>query len=139
MKYYYNRYTVSSYGYYTETGDWVSYGDEAYASGVQTASNYSFSSSSGYSITGSILMEGNTTYGGDDTSLEKYVYFGLDGTSVKVHLYVKKCTRSTRYRQGSLVTPNMIAEDGTYPVNGIYGGYWYVRQGLAPSFFFMNF
>ena len=36
------------------------------------------------------------------------------------------------YNRGSLVSTNMVAENGTYPVDGRHSdGYWYIRKGLA--------
>lgn len=140
-KYYYNKYTADPYTYYYESGDWVYSGEVTYPLGTQKASNYSFSVLSGYYVTGLILMEGHTTYFGNPTAVWQCIYVGKTDTDVYVNLYGRECNTVTGYQQGSLVELNIIAEDGTYPVDGYYAtdGYWYVRQGLAPSFFFMNF
>jgi hypothetical protein len=142
-KYYYNKYTVnsSSYSYYYESGGWVSAGTASTDINSTAPSGYYFSSSDGYHTSGSTLISSGLAYVGGGTIVDRYIPYDSDSTYIYVSIDRMTCTLATgyNYSQGSLVASNIIAEDGTYPANGQSGGYWYVRQGLAPSFFFMNF
>ncbi|MBU3145856.1 hypothetical protein [Clostridium sp. CF012] len=141
-KYYYDKYTVAKAGGYymgtkvyqsamsSDTSCWSDYICNINTGAVvpNTASTWftvtRTSNSVGYSGTGDSSLHYITRYEGS----------GAGGTTVKLYTYTS--TGSPQYDvRGSLLQSNIIAEDGTYPVDGQSGGYWYVRKGLAfPSF-----
>lgn len=144
-KYYYNKYTATIQNVvYSDPTSFIPVGSiSATLNQYPGASFYSFDSTNGFVGTGSknfpsSVGEWMFSGGGYDEYLweaESYT-----APNYAITLYRATCTQTTTYSQGSLAASNVIAEDGTYPVDGQYGdGYWYVRQGLAPLFFFMNF
>lgn len=55
-------------------------------------------------------------------------YFNCDYLIITYQLQAKNNGKT----KGTLVQSNIIADNGTYPANGIHSdGYWYVRKGIA--------
>lgn len=139
-KYYYSKYNVAKYNYYTEPG-W-SYGGNQNG-GVNFAStykSYSFDSSTGnFAGTGgqwgnNFPYVGATGYAPNGKSINK---FTITGDSYFDTYFKSSVPQSTDVR-GSLIQSGIIAVDGTYPNDGKHtDGYWYVRgsrvnQSITP-------
>lgn len=139
--YYYNKYNVDSsidYRYQT-VGGWDYRGASSFALGTTMSNVFYLDRNSGYYTGGEVPLT-SVGYIGSGTTIERH-----DVTEISSRIYCQfyrltcEWTAYTVYSQGSLVESNIGAADGTYPFDGQSGGYWYVRQGLVPSFFFMNF
>lgn len=76
---------------------------------------------------------GQVAYSSMGQSSDRYTANSFDGTNYGCTRDHATSTATITYSQGSLVTSNIVAENGTYPDNGYYvtDGYWYVKQGPA--------
>jgi|GEM_PF-4925202 len=148
-KYYYDRYTVNSSTYYTQgpfnfvrndsftgvsgSGGCTSYGFNS-STGIYTANNPGSYYFDQYSTL--YMVAGGSSSG---TYVDKYVR-----TTVKISdgnnstpdvwncaIYRSDRQQQTSYSRGSYID-TVVAENGTYPDNGISGGYWYVKVTPAP-------
>jgi len=55
----------------------------------------------------------------------------LDGDYYDCTTYgVEECDKTATDSKGAYIT-SVVAEDGTYPANGIQDGYWWVKGALA--------
>lgn len=138
--YYYNKYNaVGTSGYSTPTGfSYYSTPSPANPGSSWGTTGYTFNSTNGF-ITNGIpsgsVYVGQITYSvSEATIVYKDIIDSFNGSVYAFTRYISTCSAETVYSQGTLVTDNIIAADGTYPVNGYYAsdGYWYVRQGLVP-------
>ena len=130
-KYYYEKYKLK----YT-AGD-SAYSGDIYDMGLIVYPSYSFSESTGYSVAG----VGETLFSRDvDTTS-----FRVSGNTLLAYVrknegtqaYASRFTADATIAKGSFIEI-VIAEDGTYPINGKLGNYWYVRKGLAFPEFIMK-
>ncbi|WDV46741.1 hypothetical protein PV797_03365 [Clostridiaceae bacterium M8S5] len=160
-KYYYNKYQIN-YSYsnfrnpdssfsYVRTSNWksLSSGSTIYYSGT---SNYVFNYSSNYPgfwqsgdnlvLTYDSIYNGNTRIRYMDESQHSCMvrykiideYKSGDLVYWREEISKKRCQYDTFSYRGTLIT-TIIAEDGTYPSNGISNGYWYVKGALVfPEF-----
>ncbi|AEO93682.1 gp424 [Bacillus phage G] len=144
VKYYYDKYASISTTKYVEPA-WINMN----ATGSTVAftlkpKSYSFNSTTGkFSLSTDTwgqaeetIQVGQTCYG--YASGELYEYTAIQSASsgsVPISLYKKReidTTTQTTYSKGALLQSNIVAEDGTYPVNGRHtDGYWYVRGSIA--------
>lgn len=133
MLYYYDKYNSVEETVY---GSPSSFAYESTATGVAgtRATSWGHSTSTGYyesgtqetiSISNPVLFRRIS-----DVKLREYVYIN----SSQVDLYSSTCSSSTNDTQGSLLTNNIVAEDGTYPNNGKHtDGFWYVRREVVSN------
>lgn len=123
-KYYYEKYQLKYIAGVLE------YNGDTYDMSFIVYPSYSFSEFSGYYVVGA----GETLFSRDiDTTS-----FRVSGNTL--YAYVRKREGTTAYAsrftadatiaKGSFIE-TVIAEDGTYPADGIQDGYWYVKKGLA--------
>jgi hypothetical protein len=133
MRYIWRKYSINTSYYYT-LNPWT-----FRSSGTSTSppiagyTSYSLNSSTGQiTLTGSYVTR-NTGQSGYVYLLQGSVLFRdgwINSTTWEQHSTTSYQT-SSRSR-GSFIE-NVIAEQGTYPNNGIQGGYWYVLVGPAFS------
>jgi hypothetical protein len=67
-----------------------------------------------------------------DTEMRNYVatWIGSPTSAVFVSYIPYTLTKTPTYEKGTnLLESNILAEEGTYPVDGEQGSYWYVRKG----------
>jgi hypothetical protein len=154
-KYFYNRYnaviTSSTYsnptGFSTPSPPTV-YDKNGYVVRY-SAPGYSFNSTQGFIPAGTYVSDANYVAGFSYwSSILHYVVIRYEINSITDTTYTASvamayCTVTDNYSQGTLITSNIVADDGTYPDNGRHtDGYWYVKGNLVPtgnSFFGMNF
>lgn len=140
MQYYYDKFTAIGNTSYVEPG-WVSQGNDYSPRYSDLAKSYSWNSSTGkftvnsdFYASGTMIPTGAIGYRLSGTVL--YRYSKTDGSSLAE--YSSNASASTKdsnsastnttYSKGSLVQPNIVAEDGTYPANGRHtDGFWYVK------------
>jgi len=129
--YYYSKYVATPVYTYSNPGSFVYFGQ--YAGQTSGYTGYSWSSSTGYSTTGSLSSaQGVDLYnvGPNKIICGKSINW-YDNTN---YYYQATCTKTlTSYTQGSLIQAGIIAEDGTYPDDDEQDGYWWVKGGLAES------
>ncbi|MEK5528522.1 hypothetical protein MKX79_03885 [Viridibacillus sp. FSL R5-0468] len=141
VKYYYNKYNAIGTTQYVEP-PWTEYGFaninwdggwmyKGYSFDTNTAD---FSTLGGVYTSFDSIKVGDVGYSrpnSDAKAVMKYV-FQMNSTTQQ---YIKKSSDSTKntiYSQGSLISSNIIAEDGTYPLNGRHAdGNWYVRGAVV--------
>jgi len=91
--------------------------------------DWSFDQWSGYSETGSYGSY-PSVFSSSSTSLY-WETISLEGETYYVDRYlVRECDSDTTYSRGSFIE-EVTAEAGTYPDDGMYGSYWYVKVGVA--------
>lgn len=143
-QYYYDRFTAIPKTSYIEPG-WVSQGNDYSPRYSDLAKSYSWNPSTGkftvnsdFYASGTMIPTGAIGYRLSGTVL--YRYSKTDGSSLAE--YSSNASASTKdsnsastnttYSKGSLVQPNIVAEDGTYPSNGRHSdGFWYVKGAIA--------
>lgn len=137
--YYYNRYTVQSVTTYTEQ-----FGNTKYISASTFEKNYgTFESGKGYyqynlnPSTGTFSLSGVQKYPPAyfrDGSSIIWARYGtvVNGILQNYQTYTITAKATSSNVRGSFLN-TLIAANGTYPTNGISGGYWYVRGGIANS------
>ncbi len=142
-RYYYERYRVksSTSSYYVQGSGWTLNNAGTWTdddSSLTGYASYSFSSSSGYSpsgtqYSGKVSTMPSTFYQVDATTVYRWQVTNQGGGNYYVKIDEQEATRqtSTSYSRGTYVD-TIIAEDGTYPDNGRVGTtYWYVKKGRA--------
>lgn len=136
VQYYYDKYSVNS----TPIYGWRTTWSGEVIIDANTTSGYT-----SYSVDGS----GNFVTSGSYITLDIYSTSGttynssgktMTRTSCTVGQKMRRSTATSKQEQtgtsesrGSLIQPDIIAEDGAYPANGIKGGYWYVKKGVVPT------
>lgn len=136
VQYYYDKYSVNS----TPIYGWRTTWSGEVIIDANTTSGYT-----SYSVDGS----GNFVTNGSYITLDIYSTSGttynasgktMTRTSCTVGQKMTRSTATSKQEQtgtsesrGSLIQPDIIAEDGAYPANGIKGSYWYVKKGVVPK------
>lgn len=138
-KYYYDKYNVNRVTRYRESS-WKYEEELLYPPDYQVSTSYGFDS-----INNEYYHRGSHVFLNTDS---RGNYYGIppSGSWIRRYnvgdygftkVYIKLASDSTTYTEttrGSFVE-TIIAEDGTYPSNGVKGDYWYVKLGLAfPEF-----
>lgn len=152
MKFYYNKYNSVedsvSYSNHVPPGadgaaqDWPIYHFYRYA-----VPGYSFDTTDGFLPAGTPTYEVDFVPGhsywminGTHDAVYRFSVNSVGSTTFNATVGVGYCTRNVTYVKGTLVTPNVIADNGTYPDNGRHtDGYWYVKSNLVSSMLFSNF
>lgn len=97
---------------------------------VQGYDGYSFSSASGFSTTGNggdHIIAFNVY---DPTTVWMSSLVDMGGEYFEDLYIYATCSEVTDYSKGSFIE-EVIAEEGTYPDDGVYGSYWYVKVGVG--------
>ena len=140
--YYYHKYvaTFVNTTYENESAwTYVSTNRNASAPGYD---DYSFTEANGFETAGNYIsspVDTDITYAvfGGGTSASRYSHASDTGDpAIQYILYIKTCNEVDNYSQGALVSKNaIIGDDGTYPANGYYDGFWWVKGDLFTSGF----
>lgn len=138
--YYYSRYNVNTSSAYYSEDSWVLQFSNVTADNVSGYTGYSFDSESGeYSLTGESQYYSNEDdFEGDlydlsgSTKLIKYAVVSHPYT-LKYDYYDKGRTYHPPVNTRGSFIETITAEDGTYPADGISGGYWYVKGSAVPA------
>lgn len=144
VKYYYDRYNAISSNSYTES-PWETSPSPSTISFAGYYKSYSFDSTNNtYSNSGARWESWETvnagasmfTSQGDMVSRYTAQQGGLPASeyiqSTYSYKYASKSSSQVVYSRGTLVQAGIVAEDGTYPVNGRHSdGYFYVRGAVA--------
>lgn len=131
VKYYWSKYTVGKYNTYVQT-DW--YYEGTIASFSHAYKGYTLNTSTGqFSGTGGQWGTNNPPVGS--------VGYGISGTNIyrlimhdiyTIRMESSYSAARSQDTAGTLVQSNIIAESGTYPINGKHtDGYWYIRGAVA--------
>lgn len=126
MKYFYDRYNYVSYWSF-QSGSMMDGGTHDSISGYPS---YSFNTTNGeFSLTGSYTigfisgilysMSGNQLVETSINPSTRQVYYATTSTTI--------------HRYKSTYIDTIMAEDGTYPNDGISGSYWYIKGTLAAN------
>jgi len=131
--YYYHKYVATLVGNFTNESGWVystNLVEEAYL-----ANDYSFSASVGFNNAGAFEW----------SNLDDILYKKLSATSIERRtylsdttyvLYLNSCDDESYYEQGALISKNaVVGDDGTYPADGRYDGFWWIKGDLFTSGF----
>lgn len=144
-RYYWSKYNVITKTSYIDTAPWVDSGIEF----VKFSDCYRYWNFNGTSNLYSVntlwndlvnsFPAGTMVYKISSGKLVRYTAdaTGTAAESIRCIKHIKDPSSnniSVDYSRGSLLQSGIIAEDGTYPIDGRYtDGYWYVRNGLANS------
>lgn len=126
-KYLYDKYSVkSSYSITTVLNGEYSYG-ETYA--IEGYSGYSFNTSTGiFTLTGTMMPldagQSGTLYTLNGNTLFSESWINMTTTRLM------ESSATLNYAKDVFIE-TISAEDGTYPIDGVSGLYWYVKKGLA--------
>ncbi|WKT76939.1 hypothetical protein [Lysinibacillus fusiformis] len=144
VKYYYEKYTAIPIYQYSDTSPFSYNGDEN-VNYKNLYKRYSFDKNTNtYSHSdpfngGESMGVGGTGFFAWGSRLERY-QSKWDVGSVEASILATKSTKDASnnqksvvsYNKGALQESGIIAEDGTYPLNGYHSdGFWYVRGGVA--------
>jgi len=138
----YDTYINKSWDGYAYTYVYV---DRTVGNSYTAGYGYTFSETSGVTLTDTIYLD----WRNDDRAVpETYFVYGSYETTRRLY-YIRSNTIkydgiryykvdyaniNRTYSKGAFIE-TVVAEDGTYPDNGVSGSYWYVKVGLAfPSF-----
>lgn len=132
-KYYYEKYSINTTygeGSWSSVNNWVAGAYLPGSTGNSYYASYEFSATSGY--IGQQKLAKNTppcfmVSGSRVTEILSSTFVDY-GSTYHQSRYKDRVTLSQT--KGSLIDI-VMAENGTYPNNGISGGYWYVKGGLA--------
>ncbi len=129
-KYFYNKYVEDSDTVYSNPDP--SWSSPSTISGrVSAKPNYSFSTASGFSTSGTTGNDYYTFYYYKSSATNILRYYNQEGAT---YLQSSKgCDSDVEYSQGSLIEENIVAEDGTYPDDGRQDGYWWVKGSEVPA------
>ena len=143
VQYYYNKYTTAVVTTYTEPPQ-VLYNEfsagvfsGAYKAAYWNSSSGTYTLGGGQWSTYDDIKTGDRAYYLDSIDLDmmEAKNSGVAYNSIDAKLYRRRLENrgtSSYEVQGTLVQSNIIAEDGTYPVNGKHSdNYWYVRGAVA--------
>ncbi|MGE7621680.1 hypothetical protein ACQKMD_01135 [Viridibacillus sp. NPDC096237] len=137
-KYYYSKYSANQF--YNDDAPWTK-STESDETLYLKPKNYTFDYSyNKYSPSSSVWGPDTPLYGGetfyqvssDGGWLYKSIVQNAGNTDnwSRCILYYRKAaenSKATNYVKGTLIQSGIIAEDGTYPGNGVQSGYWYVK------------
>lgn len=144
VKYYYDKYTAIPVYQYSDTAPF-SYNGEEYVNYKNLYKRYSFDKNTNtYSHSdpyngGESMGVGGAGFFAWGSRLERY-QSKWDVSSVEASILATKSTKDASnnqksvvgYNKGALQESGIIAEDGTYPLNGYHSdGFWYVRGAVA--------
>lgn len=130
MKYYWAKYEVITTVSYSP--NWVNGGGSGASDGypgyeIRSGKFYSTGVYEHYDYDNRPVGRTLYSYANGSDIIYKFVFTAYD----KATVYNGTITRTSSNSRGNLIQSNVIAEEGTYPTDGISGGYWYVRGGLA--------
>ena len=136
-RYFYDKHTITTSYSYSNRRSLSASGSARINKNSTIHTNYSFSSASGFYGTGAntfwnvyivgtydIYLVSNESVYMVTVAVQDGDYFDCNTTGVE------ECDRTTSYSKGAYIE-TVIADDGTYPANGMSGGYWYVKGALA--------
>lgn len=148
-KYYYDKYTVLETKQYNDNAPYQNSngGITEPVHLVGWYKSYTFDKATNKYVAGGYLWSSSDIVMPGDVGYKTTVVGRLDkfetrgagsvGTGTVDSVLTHKLAASNTFivtdsKKGSLIQPNIVAEDGTYPVNGRHSdGYWYVRGGIA--------
>ncbi|MEA0565294.1 hypothetical protein [Lysinibacillus irui] len=138
VKYYYDKYEAIPTHVYTYSYSW-SQDYLASVTSIQGMSGFDFNTNTGEftlqppARTVIVFNDKGPVYTYIEGKLLKYYIPSYSDQTIYYNIAnVTQTLVRTDYSRGALVQSNIVAEDGTYPVNGRHSdGYWYIKGGVV--------